>query len=128
MNSPSSSSQKQGIERSLNQDFVVPAPSNIPIEVVSVRVRRYERMKEFEGGRRPTTGRSRTKGEMNRQISLESEQTRRTEPSIRSVGEERMIILLHSKILRRDCHFVEELVNLERRSNNDRPNVEQRYL
>ena len=68
----------------------------MPIEVVSVRVkehqhrertpsgvvfwtaagivRRNERMKEFEGGRRPTTGRSGTEGEMNRHISLESEQ------------------------------------------------------
>ena len=28
----------------------------------------------------------------------------------------------------RDCHFVEESVSFERRSNNDPPNVEQRYL
>ena len=63
-------SQEHGIERTLNQDFVAPASCNMPIEVVSVRVRehqhqerdttglvrRSERMKEVEGGRRPTKG------------------------------------------------------------------------
>ena len=92
---------------------MAPAAYHIPIEVVSVRVRehpheertpsgvlfwtaagraaagivrRNERMKEFEGGRRPNTGRSGTKGEMHRQISHESEQMLETERSIRSVG------------------------------------------
>ena len=32
-------SQEQGIGRTLNQDFVAPAPYHMPIEVVSVRVR-----------------------------------------------------------------------------------------
>ena len=54
--------------------------------VVVMRVKWNERMKEFEGGRRPTTGRSGTNGEMHRQISLESEQMLRNEPSIRSVS------------------------------------------
>ena len=127
----------------------------MPIEVVSVRVRehqhrertpsgvvfwaaagrdaagivrRNERMKEFEGGRRPTTGRSGTKGEMSRRISLESEQMLETERSVRSVGKERVIFLFHSTILQPDCQCVEECVNFERRSKNDPSNVEQRYL
>jgi hypothetical protein len=65
---------------------------------------------------------------MDRQISLKSEQMLRTERSIRSVGKERMILLFHSTILQGDCHFVKEFVNFERRSHNDRPNLEQRYL
>ena len=65
---------------------------------------------------------------MNRQISLDCEQMPKTEPSIRSVAKERMIILFNSTILQEDCHFVEEFVNLERRSNSDFPNVEQRFL
>ena len=85
-------------------------------------------MKEVEGGRRPTTGRSGTKGEISRQICLESEQMLETECSIRSVGKERMIFLFHSTILQGDYHFVEGFVDFERRSNNDPPNVEQRYL
>ena len=83
--------------------------------VVVVRVRRNERMKEFGGGRRPSKGHSGIKGEMNRQVSLECEPMRRTEPSIRSVGKERMIVLFNWKTLQRDCHFVEDFVNLERR-------------
>jgi hypothetical protein len=91
-------------------------------------VRRNERMKEFEGGRRPNTGRSGTKGEMNRQISLEPEQILETECSIRAIGKERINFLFHSTILQGDCHFVEEFVNFERRSYNDHLNSEQRYL
>ena len=30
--------------------------------------------------------------------------------------------------IQEECHFVKEFVNFERRSNNDRPNVKQRYL
>ena len=133
-----------------NQDFVAPAPYHMPIEVVSVRVRehqheegtpsgvvfwiaagivrRNERTTEFEGGRRPTKGCSATKGEMNRQISIESEQMMRTESSTRSVDNERMIILFDSSILQGDCNFVEEFFHFEqRRINNDwsqRPNKE----
>ena len=66
--------------------------------------------------------------EMNRQISLESEQMLEPECSIRSVGKERMIILFNSTILQGDCHFLEDFVNFKRRSNKYRPNVEQRYL
>ena len=95
------SGREQDSCRTRNQDFVAPAPYHMLIEVVSVRVRehphlegtpsgvvfwtaagivrRNERVKEFEGGRRPTTGRSGTKGEMNRQISLEPARMRRTE-------------------------------------------------
>ena len=44
----------------------------------------------------------------------------RIEPSIRSVGKERMIILFNSTILPQDCHSVEEFFNFERqRINND---------
>ena len=78
-------------------------------------------MKEFEGSRRLTTGRSGTKGEMNRQISLKSEQMLETEPSIRSVGKERRILLFHATILHGDRHFVEGSVDFERRRNNGRP-------
>ena len=66
--------------------------------------------------------------EMNRQTSLKSEQVLETECLIRSAGKERIILLFHSTILQGDCHFVEEFANFERRSNNDHPNVEQRYL
>ena len=59
-------------------------------------------MKEFEEGRRPTTERSGTKGEVNRQISLESEQMLKTECSIISFGKERIILLFHSTILQED--------------------------
>ena len=65
-------------------------------------MRRNERMKEFEGGRRPTTGRSGTKGEMSRQIRLEFEWMLTTERSIISVGKERMILLFNSTILQGD--------------------------
>ena len=82
-------------------------------------VSQNERRKEFEGGRRPTKGRSGTKGEMNRQISVESEQMLRTERPIRSVSEGRMIILFNSSTLQRGSHFVEEFFNIERRINND---------
>ena len=41
---------------------------------------------------------------------------------------ERMILLFNSIILRGDCHCVEECFSFERRSQNDRPNLEQRYL
>ena len=51
---------------------------------------------------------------MNRQISLESEQMRRTEPSIRSVGKERMTVLFHSTVLQGERYFVEEFVSFER--------------
>jgi hypothetical protein len=67
-------------------------------------------------------------GEMNRQISRESEQMRETDCSIRSVGKEIMIVLFHSTIIQGDCHFVEEFANFERQSNNDHPTIEQRYL
>ena len=88
-------SQEHDVERSLNQDFVAPAPSNVLTEIVSVRVRGHQhqagtpsgvvswtaagivrrnaRMKEFEGDRRPVKGRSGTKGEFNRQTTQESE-------------------------------------------------------
>ena len=65
---------------------------------------------------------------MNEQISLDCEQMRRTEPSIRPVGKERMSLLFHSTILQRDSRFVEEFFDFERRGNNDPPNVEQKHL
>ena len=70
-------------------------------------------MKEFEGGRMPTKGRSETKSEMNRQISLESEQMLEIECSIRSVGKGRMILLFKWTILQGDYHFVEEFFYFE---------------
>ena len=78
-----------------------------------------ERMKEFDGGRRPTKGRSGTKGEMNRQIIQESQQIMRTQRSISSVGNERLILLFNSTILQADCHFVEEFFNFEPRMNSN---------
>ena len=36
-----------------------------------------------------------------------------------SLAGERMIILFNSSTLQRDCHFVEEFFNFERRINND---------
>ena len=60
--------------------------------------------------------------EMNKQISLESER------SIRSISKERMILLFNSTIRQGGCQFVNEFVNFERRSHNDHPNIEQRYL
>ena len=57
---------------------------------------------------------------MNRQISLDSEQILRTEPSMKSIGKERMIILFHSTIIQGDGHIVKEFFNFERRRiNND---------
>lgn len=86
-------------------------------------------MKEFEGGRpEGVVWNCAIEEEMNSQVSLESEQTLRTERSVRSVGKERVIILFNSIILQRDWHFVDGFVNFERRSNNDHPNTEQRYL
>ena len=35
-------SQEQNIERTLNQDFVAPAPYHMPIEVVGVSVREHQ--------------------------------------------------------------------------------------
>jgi hypothetical protein len=66
--------------------------------------------------------------QMNRQVSFECEQMWRTEPSMKSVGKERMISLFNSTILQGDCHFVEQVFDFERRIKNDLPNVEQRYL
>ena len=93
--------EEQDSDTTLDQDVVAPAPCHMPIEVESVRVRerqhrertpsgvmfwdrternavvivrQSERRQEFEGGRRPTTGRSGIKGDMNRQTSQESEQ------------------------------------------------------
>ena len=110
--------QEQDSDTTLDQDFVAPASCYMSIEVVSVRmrehqhlegtpsgvvfwtaagrdaagiVRRKERMKEFEGGRRPTTGRSGTKGEMNRQTTQESEETKRTDRSISSIRKKKLI-------------------------------------
>ena len=56
---------------------------------------------------------------MNRQNTQESLQMLRTERSIRSLSKGRMIILFNSFTLQRDCHFVEEFFNFERRINND---------
>ena len=56
---------------------------------------------------------------MNRQNIQESEQMITTERQIISSGKGRMILLLNSTILQRDCHFVEEIFNFERRSNNE---------
>ena len=76
-------------------------------------------MKEFDGGRRPSKGRSGIRGDMNRHAVQESGQIMRTERSISSVGEERMILLFNSTILQEDCHFVEKFFNFEPRINND---------
>ena len=105
----------------------------MPIEVVSVRVsdhphqeidtagivRQSERMKEVEGGRR-ASGNCAIEEEMNKQISLETEQMRKIERSIRSFDKERMTLMFNSTILQGDCHFVEKAFSFEpRRINND---------
>ena len=95
---------------------------------VVVIVRQNERMQEFDGGRRPTKGHSWIKGEMNSQNIQELDERMRTERRKGTVGQKRMILPFYSTILQGDCHFVEEFFNFERRSNNDPPNVEQRYL
>ena len=59
---------------------------------------------------------------MSRKISYGSER------SVRSVSRERMILLFNSTTIPGDCHFIEELVNFERHSNNDRPTGEQKYI
>ena len=86
------------LNKTLDPDFVAPAPCHVPIEVVSVRVtehpheegtpsgvvfwtaagrdvagilRRNERMKASEGGRRPNKGRSGTKKLSNRGREIE---------------------------------------------------------
>ena len=139
---------EQETERTLNQDFVAPAAYLMPIEVVSVRmrehqhlartpsgvvfwtaagmVRRNKRMKEFEGGRRPTTGRSGTKDEMNRRISLESEQMLETEGSIISVGKKEWFSCLTPQIWEGDCYFTEEFFNIEQRIKNNLHTEQQR--
>ena len=63
---------------------------------------------------------------MNRRILQESEWIRGTERSISSVGKERMIPLFHSTILQGDCHLVEEFVNFERRTENNRSQLSHR--
>ena len=103
-------------------------PSGIVSWTAARILRRNKRMKEFEGGRRPSKGRGGNKGEMIRQNIQESEWTMRTERAVNSVGKERMILLFNSIILQGDCHFVEKFVNLEGQSNHKLPNVEQRYL
>ena len=57
--------------------------------------------------------------QLNKQNIQESSQMLRTERSIRSVSNGRMIILFNSSTLQRDCHFVEKFFNFERRINND---------
>ena len=76
----------------------------------------------FEGGRRPTKGRSGTKREMNRHIIQVSQQIMRTQHSISSIDKERIIILFNCstiQFLAGDCHFREELFNFERRRKNN---------
>ena len=136
------SGREQDSCRTRNQDFVAPAPYHMPIEVVSVRVRehqhrertpsrvvfgtgsgreavvivrRNERMKEFEGGRRPTTGCSGTKGEMIRQDIQESEGIMRTDLSICSIGNERLILLFNSLNLRGRLPFRSGIVQFSKR-------------
>jgi hypothetical protein len=53
-------------------------------------------MKRFEERRRPTKGRSGTKGEMNRQTIQELHPIMKTERSIISIGNERLILLFNS--------------------------------
>ena len=111
---------------------MAPAPSHIPIEVSCSRIREHqhrermpsgvvfwdrternavvivrqsERRQEFEGGRRPTTGRSGIKGDMNRQTIQELDEIMRTERWISSVGKESMILLFDSSNLRRRLPF-----------------------
>ena len=134
---------------------MAPALCYIPIVVVSVRTREHQHRERTPSGccvwdriERETAGivredknyRRRPKADhkalrncaveeqMNRQISFECEQMWRTEPSMKSVGKERMISLFNSTILQGDCHFVEKCANFKRRSNSDPPNVKQRYL
>ena len=64
----------------------------------------------FEGGRRPTKGRSGTKAEMMRQNSQESEWILRTERSISSTRKERMIIPRNTSIMRRRLLFLEGIL------------------
>ena len=98
LDSPSPSiRQEQDSDTTLDQDFVAPAPYHMPIEVVSVRVREHQhrertpsgavfwtaaardeagivrRMKEFEGGRRPTKGCSGTKWNQGREAEINRE-------------------------------------------------------
>ena len=73
--------------------------------VVVISIVENERLKEFDGGRRPTKGRSGTKEEMNRQTTQESEEITRTERSISSVGKENMIFLFNFSNLRRRLPF-----------------------
>jgi hypothetical protein len=91
-------------------------------------VRWSETKKEAEVVRRPTKERIGTKGTQEERQrctheqtnSVESEQVLRTESSIMSVAKERMNLLFTSRILRGDCHLVEEFFNCEsRRVNND---------
>ena len=125
---------------------MAPAPYHMPIEVVCVRVREHqhwermpsgvvfwagsdrdavvivrqnERMKEFEGGRRPTKGHSGTKEERTSEKIQELDEIIRTERSIRSVIKGRMIVLFISSTVQRDCYFVGAFFNFERRITND---------
>ena len=56
---------------------------------------------------------------MNRQNIQESEQMITTKGQIMSACKKRMILLFNSTILQRDCCFVEEFCNFERRINNE---------
>ena len=125
--------QGQDSDSTLDQDFVAPALCHMPIEVVSVKLREHpqeertpssivsgteqrERCSKhseaewhnegsFEGGRRPTKGRTGTTGEMIRQNIEQSEWIMRTERSISSIRKERIIIPCNASILKRRLPF-----------------------
>ena len=84
-------------------------------------MREWRNSKEAKG--RPKDAVERWKrdrdAQMNRQNTQESSQMMRTERSIRSLREGRMIILFNSSRLQRDCHFVEPFFDFERRISND---------
>ena len=64
--------------------------------------------------------------QVNRRNVQESEQMITSEGQIMSSGKGRMILLFNSTILQRDCHFVEEFFNFERRTENNQRKLSHR--
>ena len=55
---------------------------------------------------------------MKRQDTQESSQMLRTERSIESISKGRIIILFNSSTLQNGCHFMEDILDFDRRINN----------
>ena len=128
--------QEQESDRTLDQDFVAPAPCHIPlwaaglatplvapasyhmpIEVVSARVREHQHEERTPSGVVSWTVEARERfTDQQTQYAKESEQMITVEGQVMPSCKGRMILVLKSRILQGDCHFVEEFFNLRNSS------------